>query len=451
MNETIAAIATPPGEGAIAMLRLSGNEAVRVADEIFCGKIKPSLMEPRRLYFGKIIREGEIIDEVLLSIFRAPESYTGEDVVEISGHGGALVARRVLEASLSAGARLARPGEFTQRAYLHGKIDLTKAEAIMDLITAQTVRAQRAAAEQLSGRLGEEMALLRKSLLAAVAHLEAFLDFPEEDISPESGHALRARLEENRQHLLRLLATADEGRMLREGMRLALCGAPNAGKSSLLNRLLGIDRAIVSNVPGTTRDTIEEIVTLAGFPFRLVDTAGLRLTDDLVEQEGVRRAEELATIADLCLHIVDASNHTEQITLIAPNELLVLNKIDLVDSQEARAKLKKNHPGVIALSCVTGEGIEELIRAIINRVTTRDSSTTETAPSFIAINARHAVCLARALKFLDDAIHLLDTQQAPELLATELHEALNAIGEVVGTADSEEILGEIFGQFCIGK
>ncbi|MFI0347555.1 MAG: tRNA uridine-5-carboxymethylaminomethyl(34) synthesis GTPase MnmE [Chthoniobacterales bacterium] len=451
MNETIAAIATPPGEGAIAILRLSGNKAVPIADKIFRGKTKPSLMKSRQLYFGKIIRESETIDEVLLSIFRAPESYTGEDVVEISGHGGALVARRVLETALEAGARLARPGEFTQRAYLHGKIDLTKAEAIMDLITAQTVRAQRAATEQLSGRLGDEMVLLRENLLAAVAHLEAFLDFPEEDISPATGHALRAHLEENRQHLLRLLSTADEGRVLREGMRLALCGAPNAGKSSLLNRLLGIDRAIVSNVPGTTRDTIEEIATLGGFPFRLVDTAGLRLTDDLVEQEGVRRAEEIAASADLALHIVDAKKLQEPISSIATNELLVLNKIDLIDSAQDRLHLENNYPTAIPISCATGEGIEVLVKTIIERVTSKKPTPTEAPLSSVTINARHTVCLARALQFLNDALQLFDTEQPPELLATELHAALDAIGEVVGTADTEEILGEIFGQFCIGK
>ena len=445
---TIAAIATPPGEGAIALLRISGVAAVSIVEKLFRGKEKPSLMESRRLYFGTMVEENEVLDEVLLTIFRAPQSYTGEDVVEISCHGGSFLAARLLKAILIAGARMARPGEFTQRAYLHGKMDLTKAEAIMDVITAQTLRAQRSATEQLSGRLGQEIAILRADLLAAVAHLEAFIDFPEDDIAPETGHALHQRLEQSRQQLLRLLATADEGRLLREGLSLVLAGAPNVGKSSLLNCLLGRERAIVSATPGTTRDTIEETATLGGFPFRVVDTAGLRQTDDAIEQEGVLRAERLIANADLCLHLVDATDIGGSFTPPIAQELLVLNKIDLVEN---RASLQQAYPEALSISCVTGEGIEELIKAIIARVTGRDSSITEQVSSSLAINARHQACLQRAMTALETAITLLETEQPPELVAVELHAALQAVGEVVGVAGTEEILGEIFGNFCIGK
>jgi len=310
-GETIAAIATPPGEGALAVIRISGAKALTVADAVFRATKPASEIEDRRVVFGKIVdAKGEVLDEVLLTVFRNPRSYTGEDLVEISGHGGSLVASRVLTAALEAGARMARPGEFTERAFLNGKLDLTQAEAVMDLISASTPRAARAAASQLEGRLGEEITALRGELLESVAHLEAFIDFPEEGIDPESGAALRRRMEGIAAHLARLLATANEGRLLREGITLALCGAPNAGKSSLLNRLLGSERAIVSATPGTTRDTIEERASLGGYPFRVIDTAGLRETSDPVEREGVERARHAADNADLRIHLIDASART---------------------------------------------------------------------------------------------------------------------------------------------
>ena len=448
MTETIAAIATPTGDGAIALLRISGSQAMSIADTLFRGKEKPSLMEARRLYFGTIVEGREMLDEVLLTVFRAPHSYTGEDVVEISGHGGSLIASRLLKAILTAGARMARPGEFTQRAYLHGKMDLTQAEAIMDVITAQTLRSQRAATEQLAGRLGQEIALLRADMLSAVAHLEAFIDFPEEDITPETGLALRHRLEQSQQQLLRLLATADEGRLLREGISIALCGAPNAGKSSLLNRLLRRDRAIVHALPGTTRDTIEEAASLGGFPFRLIDTAGLRETEDAIEQEGVVRAERLIKAADLCLHLIDAGCDTASIIPLTQDELLVFNKIDLVTDRDQLLVL---YPKAIFISCITGEGIDNLITAIVSRVTGQSSTIVEQAPSAVAINARHQACLQRALASLQATMNLLEKNQPAELSAVELHAALQAVGEVVGAAGTEEILGEIFGNFCIGK
>ncbi len=447
MNDTIAAIATAPGEGAIALLRLSGRDAIRVAEILFHGKVKPQLMETQRHYFGKIIHAGELLDEVLLTLFRAPHSYTGEDLVEISCHGGSMITACLLEALLSSGARLARPGEFTQRAYLHGKMDLTQAEAVMDLITSQTARSQRAAMEQLSGRLGQEIASLRAELLAAVAHLEASLDFPEEDIAPEKDDALRSRIIKSRDHLVRLLATAQEGRLLREGICIALCGAPNAGKSSLLNHLLGMDRAIVSPIPGTTRDTLEEVARLGGFPFRLIDTAGMRLTEDPIEREGVARARRSAEAADICLHLVDATNFEEPITPVMEGDLLVFNKVDLLSD---RSILKKKHPSAALISCITAEGIDNLIARVIEEVTQKKSFTSETT-SAVAINKRHQACLERALEAVNAALTIIDKNEALELLAVELHTSLEAVGAVVGVANTEEILGEIFGSFCIGK
>ena len=442
-GETIAAIATPPGEGALAVIRISGAKALAVADTIFRGKMIPSQAEERRVLFGRIVdAQNELLDEVLVTVFHNPRSYTGEDLVEISGHGGSLVASRVLAAALAAGSRMARPGEFTERAFLNGKLDLTQAEAVMDLISASTPKAARAAANQLEGCLGEEITDLRGELLDCVAHLEAFIDFPEEGIDPESGVVLRTRMEKIAAHLARLLATADEGRLLREGITLALCGAPNAGKSSLLNRLLGSERAIVAATPGTTRDTIEERASLGGYPFRVIDTAGFRETSDPVEQEGVARARHAAEQADLRIHLVDASTATLPVKTLFEDELLVINNIDLVADRAAFSSM-------LTISCATGEGIGDLITAILKRVT--GSSGGEGSPDGAAINARHQECLKRATSALDAAMIMLSVGEPPELVAVELRAALSAIGEIVGEAGTEEILGKIFSSFCIGK
>ena len=442
-GETIAAIATPPGEGALAVIRISGAKALAVADMVFRGKAMPSRTEERRVLFGAIIdSNGETVDEVLLTTFRNPRSYTGEDLVEISGHGGPVVSSRVLAAVLSAGARMARPGEFTERAFLNGKLDLTRAEAVMDLIGAQTERAAKAATGQLEGRLGAAINALRAEILEAVAHLEAFIDFPEEGIDPESGEVLRRRMESVESRLVSLLATANEGRLLREGITLALCGAPNAGKSSLLNRLLGFDRSIVSETAGTTRDTIEERASLGGYPFRMIDTAGLRETDDPVEREGVERARRAAGDADLLLHLVDASAQKGPVAPLFPDELMVFNKVDLVKDRSALS-------AGIAISCHTGEGVESLVAAILTKVTGRNAS--EAAPDVTAINTRHRDCLRKAQGHLAAAIALLESGEPPELVAVELRSALGDVGEIVGEAGTEEILGKIFSSFCIGK
>lgn len=449
-GETIAAIATPPGEGALAVIRISGQRALEVADMIFRGRKIPSRAEERRVLLGRIIDPGnnqheEVLDEVLLTVFRNPRSYTGEDLVEISGHGGPVVASRVLGAVLAAGARMARPGEFTERAFHNGKLDLTQAEAVMDLINAQTDRSAKAAAGQLEGRLGAEINALRAGLLGTVAHLEAFIDFPEEGIDPESGDALRKRMESVEARLNRLLATANEGRLLREGITLALCGAPNAGKSSLLNRLLGADRAIVSETAGTTRDTIEERASLGGYPFRVIDTAGLRETEDPVEREGVERARRAAVNADLRIHLVDAADRSSPREPLFEDELLVLNKIDLLGKRDAMAE-------GIPISCRTGEGIEALVAAILAKVTGRSpSAPVEAAPDAMAINTRHRDCLRKARGHLAAAIALLESGEPPELVAVELRSALGDVGEIVGEAGTEEILGKIFSSFCIGK
>ncbi len=306
VSDTIAAISTPPGEGAIALVRVSGANAVQIADKIFRGKEEPSRFVSHVQHLGEIFSaENQLIDQAVISVHRAPASYTGEDLVEISCHGGTLVSAKVLEACLRAGARAARPGEFTERAFLNGKMDLTQAEAVIDLIRARTDLALRSATEQLEGRLGEQIRKIRDELIALLAHINASIDFPEEGIAPDEGETLCARLDAVREEIAALLATADQGRVLREGVRVVIYGATNAGKSSLLNRLLGYDRVIVSDTHGTTRDTIEETVNLDGVPIRLLDTAGLRASESELESEGIARTEKSLQLADLRLHIAD--------------------------------------------------------------------------------------------------------------------------------------------------
>lgn len=443
-GETIAAISTPAGEGAIALIRISGSEAIVVADRIFQGQQKPSQFPSHVQRFGEIVDGDRLIDQVMLSVHRAPASYTGEDLVEISCHGGILVSARVLEACLRAGARAALPGEFTERAFHRGKMDLTQAEAVIDLIRAQTDLALRSATEQLEGRLGEKIRTIRDELVALLAQIEASIDFPEEGIAPDQGEKLQLRFHSIHNKMEELLATADQGRILREGVRVVIYGATNAGKSSLLNRLLGYDRAIVSEMPGTTRDTIEEVINLRGIPIRLMDTAGLGPSADEIERKGMARTEKSLKIADLLLHIVDHNAPKPQDfreRAAEQNELLLLNKSDLPEHPDWRGC------DALHISCVTEHGLHGLEENILERITMQHLR----AESTLAINTRHRDCLRRALEALDRAGTAHDQASSSEYVAVDLHTALDAVGEVIGTIGVEEILDSVFGQFCIGK
>jgi len=445
VSDTIAAISTPPGEGAIALVRVSGANAIEVADKIFHGKEMPSQFEPHVQHFGEIFGpEGRLIDQVMLSVHRAPASYSGEDLIEISCHGGTLVSAKVLEACLRAGARAARPGEFTERAFLNGKMDLTQAEAVIDLIRAKTDLALRSATEQLEGRLGEQIRKIRDELVELLAHINASIDFPDEGITPDEGETLLARLDSIREEIAALLATADQGRILREGVRVVMYGATNAGKSSLLNRLLGYDRVIVSDAHGTTRDTIEETVNLNGVPIRLLDTAGLRTSASELEREGIARTEKSLQLADLRLYIADRStskpSHFQE-RIRNPNEITVLNKSDLPENGD----WKDFH--ALRISCLTGEGLPELQKEILTRITKQNLK----PESALAINARHRDCLRRALESCDRAATVQAQGLSPEYAAIHLHDALRAVGEVIGVVDVEQILDSVFSQFCIGK
>jgi tRNA modification GTPase len=449
---TVAAIATPPGQGAVALVRITGPEALAVAGRVFClgrsafppGGCRLDGFDTRVQYFGQIWDEDHPVDEVLLTVFRAPGSFTGEDVVEIGCHGGALVTRRVLEALFRAGAEAAGPGEFTRRAYSNGKLDLTQAEAVMDIVLAQSDLALRAATRQLGGGLGQRVRTLQGELLDLLAQVEAYIDFPEEDIAPETGVLLRARLERVLGELRKLLASARQGRVLRSGVRTVLSGAPNAGKSSLLNRLLGFERAIVSPVPGTTRDTLEEVVMLRGWPLRLVDTAGLREGGDALEQMGMARTRAQLEEADLVLEVFDgqqSAGRTE--ALEDPRVLRVLNKVDLAV-----------HPDwdgldAVRVSCLTGEGMDNLESAIARALEGGIGPTD--SEDEVAINARHQDCVRRSHAFLEAAAEALAQATPTEFVAEELRASLGALGEVVGRTDNEDLLGRIFSSFCIGK
>jgi len=441
---TIAAIASPVGVGAVSLVRISGPDVLRIADEA-TGGMASSLL-PRTVRYCHIKEaDGQILDDGLLTVFRAPHSYTGEDCVEFTGHGGILVTREVLGRFLACGAIPAGPGEFTQRAFLNGKLDLTQAEGVMDLISAQTRLSLRAARSQLEGTLGKRTTEARDQLLETLAHLEAWIDFPEEDIDPQTGVLLRGRVSSVLAVVDSLLATADQGRVLREGVRTVIFGEPNVGKSSLLNRLLGFERAIVSDIAGTTRDTIEEVINLQGIPLRLVDTAGVREASDRIEAEGIQRTVRQIEAADLLLEIADASQPSP-VDAVLPatlaKHLQVLNKTDLGE-----------HPSwagvdAVRLSCTSGEGFEALSTAI------RDSlhfSAADWGEHAVAINARHQASLQLARTSLLAALELLDNSADPELAAIDLREALDALGEIPGKVDTEDLLGVIFSSFCIGK
>ena len=446
-DETIAAISTPFGEGAIAVIRMSGPDAREIADKAFRGKVSLKSCEARKAHYGSIVDGGgKVIDQVLATVFTAPASYTGEDLVEIGCHGGILVSREVFARLLESGARTAEPGEFTQRAFLHGKMDLTQAEAVMDLIRARTDLALRSAAEQLEGTLGHDLTELRAELLGALAHTEAYIDFPEEDIETNTNIQITERLKAARDEVGRLLDTATHGRVLREGLRTVIAGAPNAGKSSLLNVLLGFERAIVNETAGTTRDTIEEVVDIKGIPVRLTDTAGVRESGDAIEKEGIARTGRAIDSADLVIALYDGSNPPDdaphpQIPTSAAT-IRVLNKSDLGTHPDW-----DEHATDLAISCTTGEGIDLLTKTIAERAL----GGAATAVNPVAINARHQSCLRRAAEFLDASLATLGENQPPEIIAIEIRSALDAIGEVIGKTDTEDLLGEIFSSFCIGK
>lgn len=438
-TDTIVAQATPMGIGALAVIRMSGERA-RTIIHACTGR----WLEARRATWVRLKDpQGKLVDEAIVTYYAAPASYTGEDVVEVSCHGGRLVTQKAIELLMASGARPAEPGEFSQRAFLNRKMDLTQAEGIMDIIHAGSELALRAAQNQLHGAISAQVGQAADELLSVAAHVSAYIDFPEEDISPDTSGKLLDRLGKVASSLAALMATADEGRYLREGVRTAIVGAPNVGKSSLLNKLLGYDRALVSDTAGTTRDTIEESVVFGGMQLRLIDTAGLHESDDTLERAGMERSRRASAEADLILEVADSTQPPVPLTWqdTGAKRLLLLNKCDM-----------PAHPAweghqAIRLSCFTGEGIPALEQAIISLFLHQ----TGESDTLTAINTRHRYALQKALNALEAARQSLLAGDSPELTDIELREALDALGTITGRIDADDILTRVFSTFCLGK
>jgi tRNA modification GTPase len=454
MTDTITAIATPLGEGGVGIVRVSGTDVWKIADAVFDAAKKPSQAEAGTFLHGRITEAGGAeIDEALCLIFRAPHSYTGEDTVEIQGHGGAVVLKKILRRCLEAGARMAGPGEFTRRAFLNGKMDLVQAEAVADLIHARSDRAARAALEQLEGSLSARFDALYDGLVAADADLETTLDFIEDELPGDVLPGIAAKLDAQAEQLETLLATWDEGRLLREGARVVLMGAPNTGKSTLLNLLLGHDRAIVTEFPGTTRDVIEETFVLDGIPLRVMDTAGLRETECLIEQEGIRRARARAGAADIAVCLIDSSqpfseedrSHLEK--LDPKRTVLVLNKKDI---QHENFKFQISNFKTVNAALINGSGLDEIKAALAEKL---EQGVDMHTPAHAVISERHRNLLAAAQKELAAAREKLsgEEDETVALAAGHLRDALESLGQVTGRTWHDELLDNIFSRFCIGK
>ena len=456
MNEqdTICAVSTPPGEGGIGIIRISGRDAIAIASTVFRPGKKKRLESAatHTLHYGHIVdpASGEAVDESLVTVMRAPATYTREDVVEINCHGGMMPLARTAALLLAAGARQAEPGEFTKRAFLNGRIDLAQAEAVMDIISSKTDLAHRAANEQLLGGLSREIGALRDKMISLLAAVEAGIDFPEEDIETETGKPLGAEISEVITGIDNLLSSYVFGRILRSGLGTAIVGRPNVGKSSLLNALLKQDRAIVTEIPGTTRDVLEEYVNILGVPLRIIDTAGIRHSHDLAEQEGVRRSLAAIESADIALVVLDGA------LSLTPEDRRVLDEVKgkkaiaVINKSDLPRRLEKiDWPDVqISLSCRTGTGLDDLKKAISDFVQ-KGAVNSQEHPW--AVNQRHKLALERSLGSLEKALAAVQASLSPEFIALDLRDALDNMGLIIGATYTDDILERIFNDFCIGK
>ncbi|MBI5968088.1 MAG: tRNA uridine-5-carboxymethylaminomethyl(34) synthesis GTPase MnmE [Deltaproteobacteria bacterium] len=456
-GDTIAAISTPLGMGGIGIVRLSGPQAPAIAQKIFRRKEEQGPLLSHRFYLGEVIRpeDGAVLDEVLLVFMRQPKTYTREDVLEIQCHSGALILQEILQAVLKSGARLAEPGEFTKRAFLNGRIDLTQAEAVIDLIRSQTQRSLELANRQRSGKLASQVRQMKERLLNLLALLEASIDFPEDEIPEFSPPEVTQQVMDARGELDALLRTYEEGKVYREGIAAVIVGRPNVGKSSLLNSLLKEERAIVTAIPGTTRDVIEEVVNIEGIPLRIMDTAGLRHARDVIEEIGVRRTQERLAEADLTIWVVDGSESlgSEDLDIlprVRPKKTVIaLNKNDLprrLSAEELQAQIPE--APLISISALHGSGIERLKKAIRAVVL---NGKMESSSEIILSNIRHKRAIEVAREALSQALDGLKANLSWEFITLDLQRTLEALGEIVGETTSEEVLDRIFSQFCIGK
>lgn len=456
-QDTIAAIATPIGRAGIGVIRMSGPASLEIARQVFRPRSPRGYFKSHRLYLGQLVDPSSHrpIDEVLLTFMKSPRSYTREDVVEIHSHSGYFLLSKILDILLSQGARLARPGEFTLRAFLNGRIDLTQAEAIVDLIHSRSERGLFLASRQVEGALGAEIRALQEKAVHILARAEAAIDFPEAETGEGLGETARKEIHEKLVAPIQALIAASEGRIWVEGVRTVIVGRVNVGKSSILNRLLNEERAIVTPIPGTTRDVIESSIVIEGIPLRLMDTAGLRRAADEVELLGIHLTHQKLIEADLILLVVDRSSPLtgDDLEIFGrcrgKSLLIVLNKMDLPDRvrQGPHTESLSRFPQV-EVSALTGQGLEELRKAIREAVMgdAADPLSFDTAP-----NARHRAALARALQGFQEAAHRIQEEAPMEIVAFELRSGLDALGEIIGGGGTEEVLNSIFSQFCLGK
>ena len=458
--ETIAAISTPYGTGGIGIIRISGPEAFSVAEKIFRGSKKISETKSHSVVHGRIIdpADGQMVDEVLLVKMDAPGTFTGEDTIEINCHGGIVVLRRVLSLVLRYGARAACPGEFTKRAFINGRMDLAQAEAVIDLINSKTDEGSRAAAAQLQGRLSEKIRGARRKMIELIARIEAAIEYPEEDIEEITAEAVRNGIKEIREELRKTAQSFTRGRLLREGITAAIIGKPNAGKSSLLNALAGSSRAIVTDIPGTTRDIIEEYVNIKGIPVRFLDTAGIRSTDDPVEAIGVEKARTAAAEAELVIIVLDAqtgiTDEDREImkTSLSKKTIVMINKTDVADDRmvedmKEQIRTYGDIPVVVA-SMVDGTGMDDLADRIESLAAGGEISANN---EVLLTNARHRQLIEDAILGLDSAESAYKGGMPLDLVTIDIRDAAEALGRITGESVSEDVVNEIFSRFCVGK
>ncbi len=454
-DDTIAAIATPPGSGAIAVIRVSGPQTFDIVEKIF-KPIKPKKLHEQKGYtvhFGQIIdKKQQIIDEVLISIFHAPHSYTGEDSIEISCHGSIYIQQKILELLIDAGARIAEPGEFTMRAFLNGKLDLAQAEAVADLIASQSQAAHRIAMNQLKGGISNELKQLRQQLVDFASLIELELDFAEEDVVFADRQQLRDLILKIKQRVTELMSTFQLGNAIKNGIPVAIVGEPNVGKSTLLNLLLKEDKALVSDIPGTTRDSIEDIISINGILFRFIDTAGLRQTSDIIESMGIQRTKEKIRKASIILYLIDArdKNWKQKLSeiqkLITDQQhlIIVVNKIDLV---QQKPKIDLPNAQIVYISAKHHQNIHELEQKLLQAI----NYSKFTQSDIIITNSRHYEALRHADEAIDRVIQGLDMGLSNDLLAEDVRQIMYYLGEITGEITTDEVLGNIFSKFCIGK
>ncbi|WP_163195821.1 tRNA uridine-5-carboxymethylaminomethyl(34) synthesis GTPase MnmE [Clostridium thermarum] len=455
--DTIAAVATGLGEGGISIIRLSGDKALKIADSIFRGKNGRSLLDIKTytMRYGYIIDKDtdEIIDEVIVSYMKGPKSFTAEDTIEINCHGGVIATNRVLEEVIKAGARLAEPGEFTKRAFLNGRIDLSQAEAVIDIIRAKTELSMKSAIAQSEGRISREITNMRNRLLGVIAHIEATVDFPEDDLEEATSEKIKVDLKEIISDLDNLISTANEGKILREGLNIVIVGKPNVGKSSLLNALLMENRAIVTDIAGTTRDVIEEYINIDGIPIKIIDTAGIRETEDIVERLGVERSKQKINEADLIILMLDISsefdNEDRQIIEFIKDKkyIMILNKVDL-DVKLSMSEIEQlNKDQIIETSALKGTGIDRLKDIIKNMFFKGEVA----ANGLMITNTRHKEALIRAKEKCTAALVTLESGFSIDFASIDARDAWTSLGEITGDTMEEDLLDKIFSEFCIGK